>query len=50
MNMDCDDPELGLLNPHSKVTCFILYLYSMEFGHPPLYSEMNRVARDLDKS
>lgn len=44
------DPEIGLLNPYSKVTCFILYLYSMEFGTPPIYAEMNRVARDMDMS
>ena len=42
------DPELGLRNPYSKVTCFILYLYSMELGSPPLYAELNRVARDMD--
>ena len=44
------DPEIGLNNPYSKVTCFILYLYSMEFGTPPLYSELNRVAREMDLS
>ena len=42
------DPELGLENPYSKVTCFILYLYSMELGSPPLYAELNRVAREMD--
>ena len=42
------DRELGILNPYSKVTCFILYLYSMELGSPPLYAELNRVARDMD--
>lgn len=44
------DPEIGLLNPYSKVTCFLLYLYSMEFGSPPLYVELNRVTRDMDMS
>lgn len=42
------DSEISLLNPYSKITCFILYLYSMEFGDPPLYAEANRVARDMD--
>lgn len=42
------DDELGLCNPYSKITCFILYLYSCEFGTPPLYAELNRVARDMD--
>ena len=48
MSWENDDPELGLRNPYSKVTCFILYLYSLEMGSPPLYSEANRVARDMD--
>lgn len=42
------DEELGLLNPYSKITCFVLMLYSMEFGSPPLYCEVNRVTRDMD--
>jgi len=42
------DPELGLLNPYSLICCFILYLYSMEFGEPPLYAELNRCARNMD--
>lgn len=44
------DAVIGLCNPYSKVTCFILYLYSMELGNPPLYIEANRVARDQDYS
>ena len=44
------DPELGLANPYSKVSCMILYLYSMELGNPPLYAEANRIARDNDLS
>ena len=48
MKLHSSDPELGLANPYSKVTCFILYLYSMELGSPPLYAELNRVARDMD--
>jgi len=48
MTIDKHDSELGLVNPYSKVTCFILYLYSMELGSPPIYAELNRVARDMD--
>ena len=48
MTCNLNDSELGLYNPYSKVTCFILYLYSMELGSPPLYAELNRVARDMD--
>ena len=44
------DPELGLRNPYSKITCIVLYYYSMEFGNPPLYAEVNRVSRDQDFS
>ena len=40
--------ELCLASPYSKVTCFFLYLYSLEFGDPPLYSELNRICRDQD--
>ena len=43
-----NDNALGLLNPYSKVTCLILYLYSMELGTPQLYAEVNRVARFMD--
>ncbi len=42
------DNELGLCNPYSRITCFILYLYSLEFGTPPLYAELNRISRDQD--
>lgn len=28
------DPSLSLTNPYSKVTCLIMYLYSMELGTP----------------
>ena len=41
-----DDLDLG--NPYSKITCLVLYLYSMELGQPPLYAELTRVSRDLD--
>ena len=42
MNLDKDNKILGLVCPYSNVTCLILYLYSMEFGSPPLYAELNR--------
>ena len=42
------EPELDLWNPYSKITCFIVYLYSLEYGNPPLYAEANRAARDMD--
>lgn len=45
-----DDPELGLRNPYSKISCFIVQLYSMELGHPPFYSEVNKAAREMDLS
>lgn len=42
-SIDLDDVERPityeeLLNPKSKVTCLILYLYSME---PPFYADVN---------
>lgn len=40
--------ELDLCDPYSKVTCFILFLHSMELGSPPLYSELNKVCRTMD--
>ena len=49
MTTDEDDEELGLSNPYSCITCFILYMYSLEFGDPPLYSEINRVSRTMDR-
>ena len=36
-----EDPELGLWNPYSRISCFVLYLYSMELGSPPLFAELN---------
>ena len=39
-----EDEELCLANPYSRITCFVLYLYSMEFGSLPLYAEVNRAA------
>ena len=48
--MNYEDPILGLRKPYSKATCLMLYLYSMELGSPQLYSEANRVARDMDRT
>lgn len=45
MTLDYSDLETGLTNPYSKITCFVLYLYSMESGTPPLYEDLNRVTR-----
>lgn len=45
-----NDDELDLCNAKSRITCFILYMFSMELGDPPLYAEINRVSRTLDKS
>lgn len=44
-----ENDDLDLSNPYSKITCLILYLYSMELGSPPLYYEINRVCRTKDK-
>lgn len=42
------DQELNLANPYGKISCLILYIYTMEFGQPPLYYEINRICRTLD--
>ena len=42
--------DIALTNPYSAVTCWLLYLYSMELGQPALYLELNRVSRDMDLS
>lgn len=42
------DPDLDLTNPYGKISCLVLYLYSMEIGSPPLYSEINRISRDKE--
>ena len=41
-------PELDYESAYSKISCLVVYLYSMEFGHPPLYAEVNRVTREMD--
>ena len=42
--------DLDLENPYGPVACWMLYLYSMELGSPPLYLELNRAAREMDKT
>ena len=42
--------DQDLTNPYGKISCLVLYLYSMEFGQPPLYYEINRVCRTMDES
>ena len=42
------DTDLHLFNPYSPVVCWVLYLYSMELGSPPLYMELNRASREMD--
>ena len=45
---DYGDSDLSLPNPYSPVACWVLYLYSMELGNPPLYMELNRASREMD--
>ena len=45
-----EEDDLNLGDPYSKISCLVLYLYSMELGSPPLYSEINRVSRTMDES
>jgi len=40
--------DLDVYYPYSRITCFILYLYSMELGDPPLFAELNRITRQND--
>ena len=42
--------DYNLCNPYSKCSCLILYMYSMEFGQPPLYDVLNRAMRQKDKT
>ena len=42
------EKDLNVINPYGKITCLVLYLYSMELGNPQLYAEVNRVMRDMD--
>ena len=43
-------PELNFKDPHSRISNFLVYLYTIEFGSPPLYTEANRCAREMDLS
>lgn len=47
VNFDEDDNNLA--NPNSKICCLVLFIYSMEFGSPPLYHEINKVCRTMDR-
>ena len=49
-NMDEPLTPKILCDPKNKITKHILYLYSMELGSPPLYHEINRVCRSMDKA
>ena len=40
--------EHDTTNPYGKISCLVLYLYSMEIGIPPLYAEVNRISREMD--
>ena len=48
VNDSFDDADLGLRNPISRITCLVLYLYSIEMGNPPLYAEINRLTTNMD--
>ena len=40
--------DLDLHNPYGAAACWILSVYSMEFGTPPFYSALNKAAREMD--
>ena len=42
------ESEMNLYNPYSKVSCLLLYIYTMELSSPPLYSELNKARRTMD--
>ena len=42
--------DLDLSNPYGAAACWILSVYSMEFGNPPFYSALNKACRDMDKT
>ena len=50
LELSYSQSDLSLFNPYSSVSCWLLYLYSMELGWPPLYMELNRAAREMDKT
>ena len=47
-NDEEDDGDLGLSNPYSRISCFVLYLYTLEYGEPSLAQDLSRVARTKD--
>ena len=46
LTMSPEDNVLSLRNPYSKVTCLLLYLYSMELGSPQFYAEVHMAVRE----
>ena len=40
--------EMNLYNPYSKVSCLLLYLYTLELSQPPLYAVLNKARRTMD--
>ena len=48
LNLQSRD-DYDLLNPYGKLTCLLLNLFTMEFGRPPLYSEINRSSHSQKK-
>lgn len=48
LNAESYSEELDTTNPYGKISCLVLYIYSMELGVPPLYAEVNRVSREMD--
>lgn len=44
------DHENNLFNPYGKVACFVLYLFSMEIGHEPLYAAVNKANRENEST
>lgn len=49
MTLNAND-ENSLIDPYGKVPTLLLQFFSMEFGSPPLYAEVNRICRTLDKN
>ena len=39
---------MNLYNPYSKVSCLLLYLYTLELSQPPLYAILNKARRTMD--
>lgn len=49
MSFNIND-ENSLTDPYGRVPALIMQLFTMEFGSPPLYAEINRVCRTLDRN